>query len=173
MKIKSIIARFLPLLDVAIVLLGLMVVLMSYAHYENKNEATKNETELEKQSQNDDAAHQKDKELDDSSQETSSRKDDAQDIERHVELVLLHAADDGKCYRIEAGTNVRDEISTDDDKDIRPILDRSPEKAKLILLVSRSGEIDTLWPGDRVDRLEKNWNLKGNEILCRLPSVPF
>lgn len=173
MKIKSIIARFLPLLDVAVVLLGLMVVLMSYAHFEQKSEDSKNETTLEKQSQNDDAAHQRDEASEDSSAETSHQKDNAQDIERHVELVLLHAADDGKCYRIETGTNIRDEISTDDDKDIRPILDQSPEKAKLILLVSRSGEIDTLWPGDRVDRLAKNWNLKVNEILCRLPSVPF
>lgn len=145
MNIKSIISRFLPLLDVTVVLLGLMIVLMTYAHFEKKKgESPSPETSL--------AAFAK-----------------------HVDILLLHADPDGKCYLLsENDITQRELVDTESDSGIRKILDdKDSKKMKLLVLFSRPDDGDLAWPGTRVDKLEKTWNLKENEKFWRLTSVPF
>ena len=146
MKIKSIIARFLPLLDVAILLFGLMIVLMTYAHFEKQGEVVQSGDVLTGENRT--------------------------IVDQHVEMILLHAAPDGKCFRIESG-EITVEIDTTSDKDIRSVLDMSQKKLKLILLVSKPGEIDIMWTHEKINELKTTWGLGENEILYRLTSIPF
>lgn len=161
MNIKSIISRFLPLLDVTVVLLGLMIVLMTYAHFEKKTEKTDDLPKGENTRE--------------TTGETPSPETSLAAFAKHVDILLLHADPDGKCYLLgENNTKQREPVDTENDSGIRKILDgKDSKKMKLLILFSRPDEVDSAWPWTRVDKVEKTWNLKENEKFWRLTSVPF
>ncbi len=149
MNIKTIIARFLPLLDVTVVLLGLMMVLMAYAQFEEESARS-------------------------GEQAASSEFAEAQ-AKPGVRIIYLYGNPDGSCHEFDpAIKEKKNRIATDSDKDIRSILDEQASDATWLLLFTLANDKhEGKWSQQKISTLKKTWKLNEKQKLFELGDAPF
>ena len=152
MKTTNILARFISLMDISLLLLGIFIVLIAAARY-TKAEAKKSANA--------------------SSDEISMSEVLDKAASDNMTLIFLYAGCSGNrkghCYTLEDGFISGREIDTKTDSDLRDLLKERRAVNPIIFLVSETGAWDIDWPEKRLHEIEKNWN----EKVIRIVNVPF
>lgn len=138
MRATGVIARFLSLLDVVLILLGLLMIILMYAQV--RSEVMKK----------------------------NPREEKSQSIADCIDFVFLEAgwkgAEIGRCYLLGSnGERVR-EVATNTDADIRSVLlqrqMRTGRDNQLVLLLFSDEGWFSAWDPKRLEEIEKTWRLK-------------
>lgn len=151
MNATNILARFLSLMDIALLLLGIFIVLLSIARYTKA--AAEKETVVP------------------SVQNMQVVLNKA--ANENMSLIFLYAGSTGKrkghCYTLEDGFIPGREIDTATDSDLRQLIKERNAINPIIFLVSEKGAWDIDWPEKRIRAIEKTWQ----EKVIRVVNVPF
>ena len=151
MKTTNILARFISLMDIALLLLGIFIVLLSAARF--------TKAAAEKKSAVPPVQNMK-VVLNKAASENMS-------------LIFLYAGSAGKrkghCYTLEDGFIPGREIDTESDADLRQLIKERNAVNPIIFLVSEKGAWDIDWPEKRIRAIEKTWQ----EKVIRVVNVPF
>ena len=169
MNIKTIIARFLPLLDVTVVLLGLMVILMSYAHFNEGVDKQDQATDIGEAMNRVPSSEEADKQ--DQADDTGKALSSSPALRR---IIYLRAHPDGSCSRLGPYTGEQmEKIDTESDKDIRPHIGDPSEVTWLLLIYREGDESWGKWNPAKINSINKNWGLGEQQKLFELMDVPF
>jgi len=145
MQIKGILARFLPLCNVTICILGLMLCLQTFADYERSAKA----------------ANQK---LDEAFLYCHCKKEMFDGVEYN----------NGDLSRINAD-NTLTKVSQDKlDENIKEFIEKNSDKVKIFCFVSKPGDNDYQWTEKKLDDIKKAWDIDDKtRRLTRLINIPL
>jgi hypothetical protein len=154
MRATNVLARFASLLDVIIILLGLMMVMLSAAEL----------TELETEPSEEIIEPTAGREEFDLMQKV---------MEKHLNPILLYAGCEGdkkgRCFLLEGNFEPGREIAIDSNRDLQRLVEESPSRRPVILLLSPEGAWDADWGESQIERIEENWGYP----IIRVLNVDF
>ncbi|HMO34824.1 MAG TPA: hypothetical protein PKA06_02165 [Gemmatales bacterium] len=138
LRASGVIVRFIPLLDVAFILLGMMMVLMAQASMKPKQ-------------------HKKEETVLSALQPISEQ--------AGLDIIYLYAgtagAEWGRCYELGPQQEILREIRTDVPDDMRRLLALRSKRATplVVLLISDQG-FDAVWSEKKLAAMKKQWNVE-------------
>jgi hypothetical protein len=151
MRVTGVTSRFLALLDVALILLGILMIALA---------KTQEAAQADVRGAGDVTSQAADG--DESGSGPSSETLDAAAI---ADFIFVYAGtggnERGRCYLMDAHRNRLREIRTDSDGDIRSILDSRSARSRepvVMLMISQQG-FDWMWSPDRVHALSQVWGV--------------
>lgn len=136
LRATGVIVRFIPLLDVAFILLGMMIVLMAQAQIRST------------------------KSKDATPQNAKSIADQA-----GLDFIYIYAgtagSEMGRCYELGAQQELLREIRTDVGDDMNRLLALRPKRTNpmVVLLISDQG-FDAVWSDKKLSTMKKSWGLE-------------
>ncbi|MDD3586286.1 MAG: hypothetical protein PHQ75_03815 [Thermoguttaceae bacterium] len=154
MRYTNILARFLSLLDISILLVGLFVILLSLAYFQREQKQARLENKK------------------DQTRISMSVLDTV--LERNLELITIYAGcegvREGHCYLLGPDFVPGREIDTDHPDDFEYLASRRKEGTHaIVFLVSEEGAWDTFWTKKKIAELEKIWGCH----VVYVPNVHF
>lgn len=153
MNVSRVMARFLPLMDLSIILLGMFLIVLSIARF---NEYKSKSPVL--------------------TSEITNKRDTQADLKTEILKQTLNTMEflpvygccksengrlDGRCYRFDPSLTVsKEEISMDTDEGIRKIIEENKFSKEniIICLITGKGEWDAAWDAETIKKLELTWN---------------
>lgn len=140
MRVTGVISRFLPLLDVVLLLLGLLMVVMMQASFTEKEETNSSSESIESSS----------------------------GLSFIFLYAGWKDSEAGKCYLLEKNMAKGKEINTDTKQDIDQLITEFKRNGKgknvvIFLAFSKAGWFDT-WGEERIKEIEKKWEVKINRL---------
>ncbi|MDO5565209.1 MAG: hypothetical protein Q4G59_01035 [Planctomycetia bacterium] len=150
MRYTNILARFLSLLDISILLVGLFVILLSLAHFQKVQKEAQAENERV--------------------QQRASTTVFESVLEHNLEPIMMYAGCEGEreghCYLLGKDFVPGREINTGLPDDFEYLAHQRKEGTHVIVfLVSEEGAWDTFWTKEKIAELEKVWG-------CHVVYVP-
>lgn len=151
MRVTGVTSRFLALLDVTLILLGILMIALAktqeaaQADVRSGGDATGQATGGD--------------------QTNGGQPNKTLDAESLADFVFVYAgtggSERGRCYLMDANRNRLREIRTDTGGDIRSVIDTRPNRARepvVMLMISQQG-FDWMWSPDRVYELSQTWGV--------------
>lgn len=148
MRITNILARFLSLLDISILLLGMFVLLLSLAHFQEDHQEKKRDQQTDQL-------------------ETGSPFRSI--LEKKIEPIMLYAGcegeKEGRCFLLGKDLVPGREIDTQKRNEIEDLIDQREGRIPLVFLLSEEGAWDTYWTSKKLSELEAIWGYNIVRIL--------
>lgn len=168
MNVSKVMARFLPLMDLSILLLGMFLVVLSIAkfnEYKSMSPILKADIVDSKQQPDDLKA--------------AILKQTLNTMEFLPVYGCCKSGDgrlEGHCYLLDANLYPGKEIRMNTDEDIQELIRTSgfsEENMPIICLVTGKGAWDASWDSETIQRLENTWNCGRIYRLINFETLPF
>ena len=155
MRVTQILARFLSLMDISLLLLGLFIVLLASARYAGES------------------ATQKEKPLTTIESEVALDTTVRNFVESNLAPILLYACCEGEyknqCQLLEGDFIPGRVIDIESDRDIKELVEEKKPLHPIIILISKKNSWDSFWDEQKQKEIEKIWGHK----IVRVLNVEF